>query len=66
MKLFECECSLELALALGAKPYVRDDRGHSFAIYNIPDTYHACLRVNNHPYAWFWLLDKDHPTIEVL
>ena len=57
--LFKVNCSLELAIALGAKAMFRNDGNHSFKIYDLPKTHHACLETKNGPYAWFWLLDNN-------
>lgn len=62
--LFEVNCSIELALALGAKPMKRIDRPNlSFPVFDAPITHHASLRTAKGPYAWLWLLDGTHMSI---
>src|SRR5260221_477426 len=63
--LFKVNCSVELAKALGAKPMQRLDRPNlSFPVFDLPRTHHACLETENGPYAWLWLLDGAHRTIQ--
>ncbi len=36
----------------------------SFPVFDLPRTHHACLETENGPYAWLWLLDGAHRTIQ--
>jgi hypothetical protein len=62
--LFKVNCSIELAMALGARPMERLERPRlSFPVFDLPRTHHACLQTEAGPFAWFWLLDGVHPFI---
>jgi hypothetical protein len=63
--LFVVNCSLSLAIALGARPMPRLVRLKlSFPVFDAPTTHHAELTTENGPYAWLWQLDGAHQTIE--
>jgi len=55
---------MKLAMALGAKPLTRLHRPLlSFPVYEPPSTHHAEFLTEAGPFAWLWLLDATHTTI---
>lgn len=63
--LFQVGCSRTLAKALGAKTVRRLNRPElSFPVLDMPETHHALLQTEEGYFAWLWLIDLRHPTIE--